>query len=54
MNCFIFYAHNLGRFDGFYLIRTLFNAGFKIKPIIKEDNTILALEITTTYIGGKI
>lgn len=50
---YTFYAHNMGRFDGYYLIKTLLYAGFEVKPIIRDDNTILSIKISTMIPGPK-
>ena len=46
-----FYAHNLGKFDGHFLIKTLLDAGFKVKATIKEDKTIISLRISSLLSG---
>lgn len=48
-----FYAHNLGKFDGHFLIKTLLDAGFKVKASIKEDKTIISLRISTLLSAPK-
>lgn len=48
-----FYAHNLGRFDGHFLIKTLLDADFEVKATIKDDKTIISLEIKTLMPGIK-
>lgn len=48
-----FYAHNLGRFDGHFKIKTLLDSGFEVKPTIKEDKTILSLKISMHMLGVK-
>jgi hypothetical protein len=48
-----FYVHNLGRFDGHFIIKTLLDAGFEVKPTIKEDKTIISLKICTFLEGVK-
>ena len=48
---YTFYAHNLGRFDGHFLIKTLLDAGFDVVPTIKDDKTILCLKIRSFVPG---
>lgn len=43
-----FYVHNLGRFDGVFLIKGLLDSGFNVKPTLKE-NSILSLYISKRY-----
>lgn len=41
-----FFVHNLSGFDYIFIIRSLTKGNeFKIKPIIKEDNTLISLKI---------
>lgn len=42
------YVHNLGRFDGVFLIKGLLDSGFNVKPTLK-DNSILSLYISKRY-----
>ena len=44
-NQYTLYAHNLGRFDSVFLLKTLSNAGYDLKGHWK-DNDILVLKIT--------
>jgi len=44
-NQYTLYAHNLGRFDSVFLLKTLSNAGYDLKGQWK-DNDILVLKIT--------
>lgn len=41
----IFYVHNLGRFDGAFLIKSLLDSGFKVKPAMK-NNKIISLIVS--------
>lgn len=44
-----FYIHNLGRFDGAFLIKALLESGFNVKPILKDDNCILSLIVSKAF-----
>uniref|UniRef100_A0A896Z6L8 Probable DNA polymerase n=1 Tax=Coniophora puteana TaxID=80637 RepID=A0A896Z6L8_9AGAM len=45
LNNYTFFAHNLGRFDSVFLIKSLVNLGYKIQPRWK-DNDIIIVKIT--------
>lgn len=54
LNGYTFYAHNLGRFDSVFLIKSaLLLENITIKPVWK-DNTIISISIKNTKLNRKI
>jgi hypothetical protein len=41
----MFYAHNLGKFDGLFLLFDLMKSNYNIKTIMNDDNTVISLSI---------
>ena len=44
-NDYTFYAHNQGKFDGIFVLFNLVEHGFKIKTVMKKDNTFISITI---------
>ena len=50
---YTFYAHDLGRFDSIFLLRSLVNYGYKVQPVWK-DNSIIRIKIKDENSGNTI